>query len=66
MIVEDDEGIRDVLKFALELEGYTVTTAANGKEVLDILPQMQKPCLILYQTVTQWCRGSKCGSLISI
>lgn len=47
LVVEDDEGIRDTLKLALELEGYTVTTAANGQEGLDVLPTMPTPCLIL-------------------
>lgn len=47
LVVEDDEGIRETLKLALELEGYTVTTAANGQEGLDVLPTMPTPCLIL-------------------
>src|SRR4051812_23507934 len=47
LIVEDDEGIRETLVLALELEGYTVTTAGNGQEGLDVLPHMQTPCLIL-------------------
>lgn len=32
LIVEDDAGIRDTLKDILELSGYTVITAINGKE----------------------------------
>jgi CheY-like chemotaxis protein len=47
LIVEDDEGIRDTLRFALELENYDVVTAANGKAGLEILSQMPRPSLIL-------------------
>ena len=47
LIVEDDDEIRNALRFALESEGYKVFTAANGKEGLGILPQIARPCLIL-------------------
>ena len=47
LIVEDDEGIRNALRLALELEGYQVFTASNGKEGLELLPKMPVPCLIL-------------------
>jgi CheY-like chemotaxis protein len=47
LIVEDDQSIRETFKLALEVEGYTVFTASNGKEGLELLPQMPRPCLIL-------------------
>lgn len=47
LIIEDDHGIRETLKFALELEGYHVFTAADGKQGLDLLPGIPKPCVIL-------------------
>jgi CheY-like chemotaxis protein len=47
MIVEDDEGIRDTLQFALELENYTVVTAANGRLGLELLSAIPPPSLIL-------------------
>ena len=37
MVVDDDKSIRYVIKELLEYEHYTVYTAANGKEALDIL-----------------------------
>lgn len=37
LIVEDDANIRDVLKLALEFEGYEVISAKNGKEGLELL-----------------------------
>ena len=46
LVIEDDANIRDVLKLALNFEGYDVVTAKNGKEGLDVL-ETAKPGLIL-------------------
>src|SRR4051812_16237966 len=47
LIVEDEELIRATLSLALEFEGYLVFTAANGKEGIELLPKVERPCLIL-------------------
>lgn len=47
LVIEDDKAIRDSLKFVLEFEGYKVFTAANGKEGIDLLLKIPRPCLIL-------------------
>jgi CheY-like chemotaxis protein len=47
LIAEDDEAIRDGLSMSLEIEGYRVLTAANGREALDLLPTLTAPCLLL-------------------
>lgn len=46
-VVEDDEAIREMLKYALELEGYTVFTAANGLEGIAMLPTIPRPSFII-------------------
>lgn len=46
LLVEDDENIQDVVKLALEFEGYKVVSANNGKEALNILSSLN-PGLIL-------------------
>ena len=46
LVVDDQEAIRDTLETALDDEGFTVETAANGREALDILERW-KPCVIL-------------------
>jgi CheY-like chemotaxis protein len=47
LIVEDDDDIRDALAQILELEGYAVRQAANGREALDISAAQPTPILIL-------------------
>lgn len=46
LIVEDDDGIRETFKYALELEGYDVITASNGHEALEMVSKAP-PRLIL-------------------
>jgi CheY-like chemotaxis protein len=47
LIVEDEQTIRETLQLTLEIEGYSVYTAENGKDGLEQLRQIPKPCLIL-------------------
>ena len=46
LVIDDEELIREVVKEMLEVEGYVVTTAANGKEGLQIY-QRESPDLII-------------------
>jgi CheY-like chemotaxis protein len=50
-IVEDDEAIREGLRFFLEDEGYTVVTAHDGQAALEILPTLAGPTVILLDLV---------------
>jgi CheY-like chemotaxis protein len=47
MIVEDDPDTRDMLERFLELEGFGVRTAANGRLALDALQIDSAFCVIL-------------------
>jgi CheY-like chemotaxis protein len=47
LVVEDEPDIRQSLKMALEMEGYSVATAENGRVALDLLSRSAPPCLIL-------------------
>lgn len=47
LLVEDDASIRRGLQTTLELEGYLVKAANNGKEALEILNSPEKPCVVL-------------------
>jgi CheY-like chemotaxis protein len=47
LVVDDDADIRDSIGDILELRGYEVTRAANGREALDRLRNGPRPCVIL-------------------
>lgn len=47
LVVEDDDDIRNVVVEILESEGYVTQEASNGKEALEVLADMPKPCLVL-------------------
>ena len=40
LVVDDEESVRNLLKRILVEAGYSVDTAANGKEALDKMPQL--------------------------
>lgn len=47
LVIEDDANIREVLKLALDFEGYDVVTAQNGKEGIEALAKNPGTGLIL-------------------
>ena len=47
LVVDDDDGIREAVRNVLEEEGCIVHTACNGREALDTLSTIPRPCLIL-------------------
>ncbi len=46
-VVEDDVDTRDMMGRFLELEGFAVEVAANGKQALERLNAGMHPCVIL-------------------
>ena len=46
LVVEDDQYLRQTIQSMLELEGYTVATAANGREAVE-RARRQRPSLVL-------------------
>ena len=51
LLVDDDLDLQDIIKNALEIEGYNVLIANNGREALDVLEAQQENnqvnCIIL-------------------
>jgi CheY-like chemotaxis protein len=48
LIVEDDEGVRQSLGDFLRQEGYTVESACDGAQALDLLQREPLPSLIVF------------------
>jgi CheY-like chemotaxis protein len=61
LVVEDDDGIRDIIGDVLEEGGYDVIPASNGKQALDYLVNMDEPpALILLDLMMPIVNGWEC------
>jgi FixJ family two-component response regulator len=47
LVVDDDHGVREALKFALELDGLTVHVCSSGNELLAHPELHRAQCLVL-------------------
>lgn len=47
LVVDDDQAIRELLRFALECEGYDVTLLGDGGGVIEALEGRSEPWVIL-------------------
>ena len=51
MVIDDDWGVRNSLKFSLEVEGFAVRTYANGTELLRAEDLMHCSCFVVDQNM---------------
>ncbi len=47
LVVDDDRAIRELLRYALEAEGYDVTLFRDGRGVVEALEAATEPCVVL-------------------
>ncbi|MGZ3700583.1 MAG: response regulator [Bdellovibrionota bacterium] len=47
LIVDDEVGIREMLRLAFQMEDYPVVMATNGQEALDLLPTIHPGMIVL-------------------
>ncbi len=47
LVVEDDEDLRELLRLCLEMDGFSVSTSANGKEALDAVRRERPDAIVL-------------------
>lgn len=66
LIVEDEKNIQEILKLGLEMEGFQVITADNGKMGMDILSSTSPlPCVILLDLMMPIMNGWEFADAIS-
>jgi two-component system response regulator MprA len=64
LVVDDDADIRYALKTVLELEGYHVALAANGREAWEWLQSAPLPALILLDLMMPVMNGTELLGLV--
>jgi CheY-like chemotaxis protein len=47
LVVEDDTELRETIREVLELNGYAVATAVEGRAALELVARIDHPCLVL-------------------
>ena len=52
LVIDGDPDVSELLRDALEREGFHVFCAATGREALDLLQRMQRPSFLLLDPVT--------------
>jgi CheY-like chemotaxis protein len=57
LIVEDEDDLREMMRTALEFNGYTVVTAAEGQSALEQISGIERICLVLLDLVMPGMNG---------
>jgi CheY-like chemotaxis protein len=47
LVIEDEDELREMMREALELNGYAVVTAEDGQDALDKIGGIEKLCLVI-------------------
>ena len=63
LCVDDDESIRSMLAAALEIQGYEVLTASNGREALELMPSSRLDAVIVDYSMPEMTGGEAAGKL---
>jgi CheY-like chemotaxis protein len=59
LIVDDDAELQDVLRIALEGEGYAVAVASNGRDAIDFLRSHDTTCAIVLDLMLPEMNGTQ-------
>jgi CheY-like chemotaxis protein len=59
LVVDDEADIRESLRDALSDEGYAVVVASNGKEALNLLPDLPRPCAVIIDIIMPVMSGTE-------
>ncbi len=57
LLVEDEEDLREMMRYALEADGYSVVAACDGEEALAAVPRIEHLCLVLLDLVMPGMNG---------
>ena len=60
LVVEDEQDLRDMLRDALELNGYSVITASDGQDALNKIASIHELCLVILDLLMPGMDGWDC------
>jgi len=63
LVVEDHDDTRAMVEMFLELDGYSVVSAAHGRQALDVI-ERERPCLILLDVMMPVMDGPACARMV--
>jgi two-component system, sensor histidine kinase and response regulator len=58
LVVEDEDDLRELLLSVLINEGYAVAGAADGREALDVLRRLRRPCVVVLDLIMPHVSGN--------
>lgn len=64
LIVDDDDDIRELLRFALESDGYRVEDARGGAEALELLRTVETPDLAIVDLMMPVMNGQELATAL--
>jgi CheY-like chemotaxis protein len=59
LIVDDETDVRESLRDALADEGYTILLASNGREALQLLQTIERPCVVILDIIMPLMSGTE-------
>lgn len=65
VLVDDEPSIRETLSFMLEMEGFAVATAEDGRQGLELVRRLRPPVVLLDAMLPQLDGFSVCRALKS-
>ena len=66
LIAEDERDIRDLIEFTLKFAGYEIHKASNGKEAVELAPQIMPDLILLDIRMPQMTGVEACQALKAI
>ncbi len=66
LIAEDERDIRDLIEFTLKFAGHEIHKAANGKEAVELAPQLMPDLIMLDIRMPQMTGVEACNALKKI
>jgi CheY-like chemotaxis protein len=63
LVVDDDEGVRELIAFLLDRAGYRAVTAADGPEALSVMASAHPDLVVLDMVMPGMSGVSVCGTI---